>query len=352
MKQKLLSLFFILVILQGCTSDSSLNRFPLAAEHNISEEMLAGAFDKIRNVEGIASLVVSRDGIIVAEEYYNGFRSDSIKSVMSVTKTVTSLLVGLAIDKGFIKDINDPISKYLTGIVTFPDNVKAGITVEQMLKMSFGHSWNGTKAESLYSTFASMDDHLQYIIDLPLVAAPGTVFNYSDGASHLLSVVITEATGMNTLDFAMQNLFQPLGITNFIWGKDDRGYAGGASNLRISPHDMVKIGNLILNGGSYNGIQVVPEKWITAMTTTKILTNNDIPFGPEYGYQIWINSSASHKYFFAMGWGGQFIFIIPDQNLVVVATCNTAGVSSFQKAGEHWTSMINIIVNDIFPSVY
>jgi CubicO group peptidase (beta-lactamase class C family) len=352
MKQYLFSVIFILSLFPGCNKDSSMNRFPLADEHNIREEMLAKAFDKMTRIEGIASLVVCRDGVIVAEEYYNGFRADSIKSVMSVTKTVTSLLVGLAIEKGYIKDINDPISRYLTGIVTFPDNVKAGITVEQMLEMTFGHSWNGTKAESLYSTFASMEDHLQYIIDLPLVAAPGTVFNYSDGASHLLSVIITESSGINTLDFAVQNLFGPLDIPNFSWGKDDRGYPGGASNLKISPHDMVKIGNLILNHGRYNGIQVVPEKWITAMTTTKISTNNDIPFGPEYGYQIWINSESTHKYFFAMGWGGQFIFIMPDQNLVVVATCNTAGVTTWQKAGEHWSAMINIIAEDIFSSVY
>ena len=334
----------------ACKEDDSPGRFPLASAYNIDEGMLARAFDKIQKVEDMASLVVCRNGVIVAEEYYNGYRSDSIKNVMSVTKTVTSLLVGLALDKGYIDDIHDPISKYLTGIVTFPDEVKANITIEQMLTMTFGHAWNGTKPESLYSTWASTDDHLQYIIDLPLSWPPGTVFNYSDGASHLLSVIITEATGTNTFDFALQVLFQPLGIVDAVWPADDKGYPNGAASLKISPHDMVKIGNLILNGGRYNGFQLVPESWIKAMTTPQINTNNDVWYGPEYGYQLWINTTVAPTCYFAMGWGGQFIFIVPDHKLVVTASCQTAGLT-WQQAGENWTGIIQTIVNDIFPAV-
>lgn len=334
----------------SCKKKNERSVFPLASEHNINESMLKNAYGEIKNIEGIASLVVCRDGVIVAEEYFNGYSCDSIKTVMSVTKTVTSMLAGIALDKGYIEDINDPISKYLEGIVTFPDETKANIKIEYLLKMAFGHSWNGTKPESLYSDFASTPDHLQYIIDLPLVTTPGTVFNYSDGASFLLSVIITEATGINTLDFAVTNFFAPLGITNFVWSKDDRGYPNGASSLSISPRDMVKIGNLILNKGRYNETQIVPESWINAMTTTQLTTNNDVPYGPEYGYQIWINSSAVHKFFFAMGWGGQFIFIVPDQNLVVTVSCMTAGLT-WEKAGQNWSGIINTIVNYVFPAV-
>jgi CubicO group peptidase (beta-lactamase class C family) len=351
MKAVCLSAFLlILALTTSCRNEENPVRFPLTSEHNIDEERLVQAFSKIEQVEGIASLVVCRDGVIVAEGYYNGYRSDSIKTVMSVTKTVTALLVGLALEKGTIEDINDPISQYLTGIVTFPDTVKANITIRQMLTMTFGHAWNGTKPESLYNTFAAAPDHLQYIIDLPLIYAPGTVFNYSDGASHLLSVIITEATGENTFDFALKYLFIPLGINHVEWPADDRGYPNGAASLRISPYDMVKIGNLILNSGRHNGVQVVPESWITAMTTTQISTNNDIPYGPAYGYQIWINTEASHKYYFAMGWGGQFIFIVPDWNLVVTASCQTADLT-WQEAGEHWTRIIQVIVNDVFAAV-
>jgi len=269
---------------------------------------------------------------------------------MSVTKTFTGVLVGLAIEKGFIESVNDPISKYLTGIVTFPDNTKANITIDQLLKMSFGHSWNGTSPSSLYNTWASTPDHLQYIIDLPLVSTPGTLFNYSDGASHLLSVIITEATGINTLDFAKTYLFDPISITKLKWPKDDKGYPNGAAGLQITPADMVKFGNLILNKGKYNDQQVIPESWITTMTATKISTNNDVPYGPEYGYQIWLGTESGHRYYMAMGWGGQFIIIVPDQHLVITATCWTSELTE-QQAGEHWMSINQIIFGKILPCV-
>jgi CubicO group peptidase (beta-lactamase class C family) len=347
------SILMIITIFSSCRKQETINRFPLADQYNIDGEKLILAFDEMKRVEGALSLIVCREGTIVAEEYtnYKSYGADSIKNIMSVTKTFTGVLVGLAIDKGFIESVNDPISKYLTGIVTFPDKIKAGITIDQLLKMSFGHAWNGTRESSLFEEcFFDSEDNLQYIMDLPLVSTPGTVFNYSDGASHLLSVIITEATGVNTYDFAKTNLMDPLGIDKFTWATDDRGYPLGAAYLRIKPADMVKFGNLILNKGQYNGIQVVPESWINTMTTTKISTNNDVLYGPEYGYQMWLGSERGHRYYMAMGWGGQFIFVVPDQQLVVTATCWTSDIT-YQQAGEHWTSIIKIIVEKIFPAV-
>ena len=284
-------LFLLLVgVFPSCQKQEN-SRFPLAEQYNIDGEQLTMAFDEFKMVDGALSLIVCRNGDIVAEEYtnYKTYGSDSIKNIMSVTKTFTGVLAGLAIDKGFIESVNDPVKKYLTGIVRFPDNVKANITIDQLLKMSFGHSWNGTSSSSLFGEcFFESEDNLQFIIDLPLVTAPGTVFNYSDGASHLLSAIITEATGMSTLDFAAGNLFDQLGITEYKWSTDDRGYHLGAAYLHIKPRDMVKFGNLIMNKGKYNGNQIVPETWINEMTATKISTNNDVPYGPEYGYQIWL----------------------------------------------------------------
>jgi CubicO group peptidase (beta-lactamase class C family) len=352
LKHCILSASILLYLSISCQDKEPAHRFPLAEQYDIDEEQLVRAFNEMRNVNGALSFIVCREGTIVAEEYYNyhNYGPDSIKNVMSVTKSFTGVLVGLAIDKGFIESVNDPISKYLDGIVTFTGDIKANITIDQLLKMSFGHSWNGTSPNSLYETWINSADQLQFIIDLPLVSTPGTVFNYSDGASHLLSVIISKATGQNTLDFAKDNLFDPLGIQRFEWVKDNQGFPIGATGLRIVPRDMVKFGNLILNKGQYNGQQIVPESWINTMTDTKIYTVNNILFGPEYGYQIWIGSSQEHKYIFAMGWGGQFIFIVPDHNLVVTATCWTSDLD-WQEAGQHWTSIINIIVEMIFPAV-
>ncbi len=349
-----ISFILILIIVQaGCKKEEN-NRFPLAEQHNIDGEQLTLAFDEFKNVEGALSLIVCREGTIVAEEFTNfkSYGADSIKNIMSVTKTFTGVLIGLAIDKGYIESVSDPISKYLSGIVTFPDEIKAGITIDQLLKMSFGHSWNGTSSSTLFEEcFFESEDNLQFIINLPLVATPGTLFNYSDGASHLLSAIITEATGMSTLDFAAEKLFNPLGITEYEWSTDDRGYHLGAAYLRIKPRDMVKFGNMILNKGKYDGVQIVQESWINEMTSAKISTNNDIPYGPEYGYQIWLGNASGRSYFMAMGWGGQFIIIVPDLQLVVTATCWTSDLTD-QQAGEHWMSIIGIIFEKIFPAVY
>jgi CubicO group peptidase (beta-lactamase class C family) len=347
------AIFILLFILNFCQKPDQDNRFPAASKHNIDGVLLTGAFDEMKNVDGALSLIVCRDGEIVAEEYtyFEGYGPDSIKNIMSVTKTFTGVLVGLAIEKGFIESVNDPISKYLTGIVTFPDDIKAGITIDQLLKMTFGHSWNGTTEASLFEEcFFDSEDNLQYIMDLSLVSTPGTLFNYSDGASHLLSVIITEATGISTSGFAKTNLFDPLGITKFTWAEDDRGYPLGAAYLRITPLDMVKFGNLILNKGKYNGKQIVPESWIETMTTSKISTNNDVLYGPEYGYQIWLGNSGGKIYFMAMGWGGQFIFILPDHNTVITATCWTSDLT-YEQAGKHWIQIIRIIVEKIFPAI-
>jgi CubicO group peptidase (beta-lactamase class C family) len=346
-------LFLLLIsVFTSCQKQEN-NRFPLAEQYNIDGEQLTLAFDEFKTVKGALSLIVCRDGTIIAEEYtnYKTYGADSIKNIMSVTKTFTGVLVGLAIEKGFIESVNDPISKYLSGVVTFPDEIKAGIPIDQLLKMTFGHAWNGTSASTLFEEcFFESEDNLQFIINLPLVATPGTVFNYSDGASHLLSAIITEATGMSTLDFAAENLFNPLGITEYEWGTDDRGYHLGAAYLRIKPRDMVIFGNMILNKGKYDGVQIVPESWINEMTSAKISTNNDVPYGPEYGYQIWLGTAGGHRYYMAMGWGGQFIIIVPDLQLVVTATCWTSDLTD-QQAGEHWMSINQIIFEKILPCV-
>jgi CubicO group peptidase (beta-lactamase class C family) len=349
---KYCTIIFVILFV-SCQKAEITHQFPLAEKHNIDEAQLIAAFDAFKQIAGALSIIVARDGEIVAEAFtnFNNYGPESTKNIMSVTKSFTGLLVGLAIDKGYIKNIHDPISKYLTGIVTFSDANKANITIEQLLKMSFGHAWNGTNANSLYGEWSAAPDQLQYIIDLPLVAQPGTVFNYSDGASHLLSAIITQATGESTRDFAKKNLFDPLEITAFQWSTDNRGYPIGACDLQLKPRDMIKFGDLILNRGRHNGIQVVPESWIDMMTTSKISTHNDIPYGPEYGYQIWIGEANGHQHIFAMGWGGQFIFIVPDHNLVVTTTCWTQGLD-WAQAGNHWNDIINIIVGQVLPAVH
>jgi len=130
-----------------------------------------------------------------------------------------------------------------------------------------------------------------------------------------------------------------------------RAIPNGAASLRITPADMVKFGNLILNKGKYNDQQVIPESWITTMTTKKISTNNDVPYGPSTATRYGWESEGGHRYYMAMGWGGQFIIVVPDLQLVVTATCWTSDLTD-QQAGEHWMSINQIIFEKILPYVY
>ena len=291
--------FVLTTILPYSCRKEEADRFPLSNQYNIDSEKPTRAFEEFKTIEGALSLIVCREGTIVAEEYtnYNNYGVESFKNVMSVTKTFTGVLAEQAIDKGFIAGVNDPISKYLTGIVTFPDCIKANITIDQPL-----------------------------------------------------SVIITQATGKNTLDFAREYLSNPLGINKLRWPKDDIGFPNDAADLQILTTDIVRFGNMILNNGNNNGIEADPESWINEITITKISANNDVSYGPEYGYQIWPGTNEGHMYYMAMGWSGQFMIIIPGLQLVVTATCWTSGLN-WQQAGEQWTGIIQIIFEKILPCV-
>jgi CubicO group peptidase (beta-lactamase class C family) len=151
---------------------------------------------------------------------------------------------------------------------------------------------------------------------------------------------------MSTLEFARKYLFDPLGININYWEQDHQGYYNGAAGLNITPHDMIKIGELILNRGIYNGKQVVPAEWIDQSIKTQISTNNAQPFGPGYGYCLWTGQNANGSYAWANGYGGQFIVIVPSLKLVVVATNEWSSVNG-DTANSRWYNTISLIMNNI-----
>jgi CubicO group peptidase (beta-lactamase class C family) len=150
------------------------------------------------------------------------------------------------------------------------------------------------------------------------------------------------------MQFAKQHLFQPLGITDRSWGTDKQGIYNGGAALSLTPYDMLKIGQLYLNRGVYNGVRIVSEEWIQKASTFKIMTNGIEPFGPGYGYFWWIGSSGSHCYYFANGYGGQFIVVVPDIRLIVVATNNWSNVPT-DTANQDWYNTLDVIINKIIP---
>ena len=278
----------------------------------------------------IHSLLIIRHGYLVAEVYY-GANSPTLKhELYSVTKSFTSALVGLAIQKGYIDDLNRPVLDFFADRqIANLDARKKAMTLEHLLTMSSGLEWpesgsSYTTTDNPYMRMMRSPDWVQFVLDRPMADQPGATFNYNSGSSHLLSAIVQKTTRQSTLAFAQEYLFKPLGITDLVWGTDASGLAVGGSDLRLTPRDMAKFGYLYLKGGVWEGRQIVPAEWVRASTTPQIKSTDS---ALDYGYQWWIQPDDS---FAAHGLGGQYIFVHPKQDLVVVFTSWLTGSDTEQ----------------------
>jgi CubicO group peptidase (beta-lactamase class C family) len=343
-----LFLFTVLVTVLACGDD------PFGGHgheiQGIRQETLDLVYSRAREIPGSFSLLVQRNGVLVAEEYFHGFAPDSLHDVRSVTKSVVSILVGLAVEEGFISSIDDPVGPYLRPVVDSLTEEVAAIPIRYFLMMSSGLDWHELDKGSSYSDWWQSDDMIQFVVDLPVVHAPGERFIYNTGASHLLSVVLTQATGTPTLDFAMEHLFGPLGETHVSWLTENRGYHTGGMGLRITARTMMKVGQMFLDGGTYQGLRVLPQQWVEQSTLPQISTSDAVPYGGAYGFLWWVGSGGGRDFYFANGYGGQFILVDPDLELVVVAQNDWRG-KGWDEAGAQWYQVLNLIVEVLLPAV-
>jgi CubicO group peptidase (beta-lactamase class C family) len=310
---------------------------------------LAAAYSQAGRIAGIKSLLVASADSLIAEGYFNGETPQSVHDVRSVTKSVTSALVGIAIREGFIRSVDETVGDYLSSIISdLPDDI-GRLTIDNLLTMRSGQAWSDFTDASEFSAWVRAPDQLEYVVQRPLVDPPGTLFAYSDGTAHLLAAILQVATGTSALAFAEEHLFGPLGIGERQWLTDNRGYNLGGVGLIVTPRDMVAFGTLFLNGGAFEGRQLVPQEWVATSTTVHTSTNQAVPYGSHYGYYWWIRESAGTEFYMAMGWGGQFIVVVPTLDLVVVATCDWHVPEA--QARQHWSEIIGVIVRDVFPAV-
>ena len=293
-------------------------------------------------------LIVYKDDRIIKERYFHAGDSLGAHDVRSVTKSVMATLIGIAIDRGFIPSEEVKIGDYIRPLLSIPDSAKANIRLRDILSMSSGLSGNDLPVVSEYNNWFNAPNQVEYTLSQPLINTPGEVFGYNTGASHLASVILTQATGVSSAQFAAQYLFEPLGMAEHAWGRDKQGFYNGGAALTLTPHDMLRIGVVYLNRGMYNGVRIVSEGWIDKVTTSKLSTSGVNPFGPDYGYLWWIGSTPSHRYFFANGYGGQFIVVVPTLKLVIVAT-NTWSQVSGDTANQQWSTTLDLIINKIIP---
>lgn len=346
----------LVATLLSCNSDVPVDpppRYPHAAAQNIDSEQLSQAIEKLAAVPGMRSIVLGRKGVIAAEEYYNDGGADVVHDVRSVTKSVMALLIGIAIQEGHLRGVEQTIGEFFLGtVVDSLEPAKAQITIGQLLTMSCGLEWHELDGGDSYNQWYSSDDHVNWVLNQPFIHEPGNGFNYNTGSTHLLSVILQLATGSSALEFARRHLFEPIAIEQSDWTvlPGEQSHNNGGAGLKISPRAMFAIGNLMLNQGRWNEIQVVPAEWVNRCVSVHNTTNDLNPYGTEYGYLWWIGQARGRRHFFAMGWGGQFIVAVPDHDLVVVATCRWRGVPD-SEARQHWYDIFIIIMDDILQAV-
>ncbi|MCE1189010.1 MAG: beta-lactamase family protein [Ignavibacteria bacterium] len=309
---------------------------------------LEEAFNSARNLTNLNALIVARDTQIIKEVYYNNSGPGVPHDVRSVTKSVIALLYGKAISKGAIPSITTSVRDFLFPLSSAYQEYFNSITIGSLLSMSSGIDWYESGGVG-YNTWASASNQVDYVLHCAKAAESGTTFNYNSGAFHLLSVILSQASKQSTFSFAQENLFIPMEIDTPDWETDNQGYENGSAGLKITPRDMLKIGELILHNGEYNGKSIIPSTWIQHLKISRINPNNYIPFASGYSYGWWTGTCSKGDYILANGFGGQFIVIVPSIQLVVVATNIWKGVSSVN-ANDQWYRTLDLILNHICDS--
>jgi len=273
----------------------------------------------------IDSITVVRNGFVVADAYFYPFRKEMKHSIHSCTKSIISLLVGIALDRGYIKDIRQPVLSFFPRkTIANLDKRKKAITLQHLLTMSSGIKCRDSYRYGYvgYREMLNSHDWIKHVLNLPMETSPGQTFNYCNGVSHLLSGILQNATNMTTLDFAKQHLFTPLGITDVEWQTSPQGIYTGWGRMSLTPHDMAKIGWLYLNKGQWEGKQIVTKAWVKKSTKGHVEGKLSDIYGGMYGYQWWVDPAG---YYMAIGFQGQFIFVIPEKNIIAVFTSTLSG---------------------------
>jgi CubicO group peptidase (beta-lactamase class C family) len=296
------------------------------------------------------TLLVARWGGLVLERYFGGAGPGTLNDVRSVTKSVVSTLAGIAQARGLLPSLDTTIAAYLAADYRL-DTTDSAVTVQDLLTMSSGYQWNETAAQ--YDQWrTAVSDHVQLVLDLPSAAPPGTTFAYNTPAVHMLGVLLQHATGMTLPDFAERYLFAPIGIHAVRWEPLDPGTVNGGAGIALQARDLLRLGQLFLQQGRSGSRQMVPADWVALATRPYFSWRTT--FGPvgdlTYGYLWWVSDALVNGAFFAWGYGGQFIYLVPALDLVVVATTDWSGIADDAAANALEAAVLDVIVNGVIPA--
>jgi CubicO group peptidase (beta-lactamase class C family) len=313
-------------------------------KQGMSSEILTEIFEDIENRDlSIDSLMVVRNGYIVVEANKRHF--ETLYPIYSSTKSFTSAIIGIALSKGHIKSVDQKISNFYPELLQKNGDSKiASITLKHLLTMSCGFEWpeiqtDYSNIENPVFQMVMSENWVNFLFNKPVTQEPGLEWNYNSGCSHLLFAVLYK-TGLDVADFAQKYLFTPLGISNdqYKWRQDSNGMLNGSHDLYMSPRGMAKFGYLYLKGGHWDGEQIIPKSWIEESTKNHMKMNWKLFDADHYGYKWYIQSFGFHS----AGYKGQYIFVIPKFELVVVFTSDLIR----QELGEP----IDLVKNYIVPA--
>jgi len=302
------------------TDDESFWSYSTMSAQRINPNIISEGLAQLDESRTRQAFILIRNGQIVYEEYFNGSSVTDSNNVASVSKSILSALIGIAMNQGYIISAEESIATYLPQYFEdITDPRKLDWTIRDMLTMAHGLAWTENVTDRALN---GSDDVVGDILSLPVIDEPGTYFNYSTGVSHVLSAVLTEATGMSTCEFAHTYLFEPMGVEAEFWGVDAQGYFTGGHSVSLTAREIAKFGMLFLNEGNWFGQQLVPGWWVVASTTSRIDIGNSYA---GYGYYWWLNRITGYEMYSALGYGGQLLHVIPDLDVVLVITHSTSG---------------------------
>lgn len=331
--------FFVLYVAVGCMRVPFLKSRAVPAywptkgwqtstpeQQGMDSKVLADALDYVGERDlTLHSLLIVRHGYVILDAYFYPYTGETAHDIASVTKSITASLIGLALEKGYIKDLNRSVFDFFPELnATILATDKKPLAIKDLMTMSSGLNCGYGPGEPELFAMLKSEDWVQFTFDLPMIAKPGTEFAYCSSGMHLLSAIITRTTGMSALAFAREHLFAPLGIKEVVWPSDSQGNNHGWGDLQMHPHDMAKIGYLYINRGQWDSYQILSPDWVDK-STQKQISLPDEKGG--YGYGWWISSGEFAGMYEARGRGGQRIVVWPEKDLVVVITAGGIDLS-------------------------
>lgn len=325
------------------------------SEVGIDEASLLITNDRIKDgVYGIInSLIIIKDDKLIFENYYRVTNRNTPVDIQGSTVSISALAAGIALDQNIIPELTTPIVEVLNDKTPFEDPLRAQINFRHLISMRTGISWNEllrpfNDPQNSATRMRTQFDWAAFALQETMEAVPGGRFAYSSGTSMIFAKIIREKTGKPLDEFVAENLFTPLDIA-YTWGTDPSGTTTAASGLSITTRDMAKIGYLALNGGNWFGDQIVSEDYVNEMGAIQ----SQFTFANDYGYGWWrfsdFNALASNTevndIFFSWGAGGQYIFVIPHKDMVVVTTAENFAPDLNEQIA------FNMLFDEIIPSI-